>query len=205
MKHNIWTIGFLTGLILSLSNIDKAVTVRSESVDNLAQSQDIARSAKLTASQLKWLVSIDKKKIELGEKSKKSIDEFKVIVPTFIPPGFNVDDLEIIDNNSELSYRIVYRNSNNSCFYLIKTTNLKPRQPPDYGVKVWEVVEVDSPILGKVYLDYYQSGVISSQSCIRLRTSENIEFESPVWAQKCKVISMQEAVKIIESLQYLNP
>ncbi|NEN88579.1 MAG: hypothetical protein F6K48_06460, partial [Okeania sp. SIO3H1] len=55
MKHNIWTIGFLTGLILSLSNIDKAVTVRAESVDNLAQFQDIARSAKLKARECSYL------------------------------------------------------------------------------------------------------------------------------------------------------
>ncbi|NEN93664.1 MAG: hypothetical protein F6K48_34255 [Okeania sp. SIO3H1] len=62
MKNNVWKIGFFTGLILALGSINKAVIVRSELVDTLAQSQGIAKSAKLTASQLKRLVSVDKKR-----------------------------------------------------------------------------------------------------------------------------------------------
>ena len=189
MKFNVWTIGFFTGLILSLSSINKAVTFDT-------QSQDIAKSAKLTPSQVEKLISLSKNN-KIGKK-------FQAIVPTYIPVGFQINELEAINNESELSYRIVYRNIlNNSCFHLIKAIHLKPRQPPDYSVNAWETVEVDLPILGKVNLDYYKSDIISTQPCIKLRSSENIEFESPVG--NCNVISMQEAVKIVESLQYLNP
>ncbi|NES72941.1 MAG: hypothetical protein F6K24_50975, partial [Okeania sp. SIO2D1] len=67
MKPNVCKIGFFTGLILTLSSINKAVMVRSELVDTLAQSQDIARSAKLTSAQVEKLVDLDKKKIEVDK------------------------------------------------------------------------------------------------------------------------------------------
>ncbi|NES64618.1 MAG: hypothetical protein F6K24_04830 [Okeania sp. SIO2D1] len=89
MELNIWEIGFLTGLILSLSTVDKAVTIQLKSVDILAQYQDIYTSAKLTPVQVKKLVNLDKKKIEIGGKGGITTDKFKVI-PTFISPGFKV-------------------------------------------------------------------------------------------------------------------
>ena len=209
MKNHVWKIGFFTGLILTLGSINKAVIVRSESVDTLAQSQNIARSAQLTASQLKRLVSVDRKKFKVKLNNDEFEDrELRVIVPTYIPPGFKVDKLEVKDNDSEKSYKIFYRNSNNSCFY-IKNTIKKNDWESFGGFKPFSktIVEVNSPLIGKAYISTYRYQRESNNSPIFLQIleySQSVGFGSPC-SNNGKTINIQEAVKIVESLQYLNP
>ncbi|NET28684.1 hypothetical protein [Okeania sp. SIO1I7] len=196
MKNHVWKIGFLTGLILGLSNINKAVIVRSESIDTLAQSPDIAKSAQLTSSQLKQLVSVDRKTLE------KEI--LKVIVPTYIPPGFKVDKLEIIDNDSVKSYKIIYRNSNNLCFYIADRILRRFIPPPPSLPLSQETVKVNSPFINETAnLAITKYDRSSTNSSISLEFSK-VDFESPC-TEKDRAITTSEAVKIVESLQYLNP
>ncbi|NES72940.1 MAG: hypothetical protein F6K24_50970 [Okeania sp. SIO2D1] len=216
MKPNIWKIGFFTGLILTLvfftglilSSLikSKPAIVHSESVDIfLGESQDISRSAQFTASQLKQLVSVDRKKFRV---KKLYYDEFedrelRVIVPTYILFGFKVDKLEVIDNNSENSYKIIYRNSNNLCFYIGNSISglIQPSTRPPSST---EAVEINSPFINETAnLAITKYDRASTNSSISLEFSK-VEFESPC-TEKDRVITTSEAVKIVESLQYLNP
>ena len=205
MKLNNWIIGFLTGLILSLGSIDKAVTFPSKSVDSFTQFQDVATLAKLTASQVEKLIFLDKNN-SMGI-------EFKVIVPTYIPPGFQMDRLTIEDSRVHgPSYQIIYRNANNFCFSIKGASGEFGGGPTDS-----EIVEVDSPALGKVIVGYVKFSEVSNQSSIFLteapikKGSQGYLFLSPAVPYlgssglKCRTITIQEAVKIVESLQYLNP
>ncbi len=135
MKLNNWIIGFLTGLILSLGSIDKAVKFPSKSVDTLAQSQDIARLAQLTSVQVEKLISWVPIKTRDGT-------EFKVIVPTYIPPDFQVHSFTVNDYRDPY-YNIFYRNYNNFCFSIKGASG-----GWGSGVIDSEKVEFDSPALG---------------------------------------------------------
>ncbi|NES69576.1 MAG: hypothetical protein F6K24_32310 [Okeania sp. SIO2D1] len=191
MKFNVLTTGFFAGLILSLSNINKAVTFPSKSVDSLAQSQDIAMLAKLTPTQVEKLVNLEKN---------NQVD--KVIVPTYIPPEFKVDKLEVGGGY----YYIIYRNSNNLCFYFSYSNHFI------FNSQDAEVVgiEINLPVIGTAYLYTKKSHRVSIPSTILVKSysaQERFEFISPClmtenWG---KTITTPEAVKIVESLQYLNP
>ncbi|NET28686.1 hypothetical protein [Okeania sp. SIO1I7] len=192
MKFNVLTTGFFAGLIFSLNSIDKAVTFPSKSVDSLAQSQDIAMLAKLTPTQVEKLVNLEKN---------NQVD--KVIVPTYIPPGFQVDKLEV----GGRYYYIIYRNSNNLCFYFSYSNHLI------FNSQDAEVVgiEINLPVIGTAYLHTKKSHRASIPSSIVVQSSdygrEQFGFASPCTFTKNhgKTITTQEVVKIVESLQYLNP
>ena len=213
MKLNVWKIGFLTGLILSLGNVDKAVTFPSKSVDNLPQSQDIATLAKLTPAQVEKLIDLEKKKIRVRLGNGEFEDrEFRVIVPTYITPGFKVDKLEVKDNNSYKSYNLYYKNFHNLCFYIgvfISLPNMLHDQPSggSASILIGTFTEVNLPLIGKAYLsiaEYNRVSTNSSISLVSLQKDLGFKFESPC-NKNDNNITPKEAVKIVESLQYLNP
>ncbi|MDJ0554321.1 MAG: hypothetical protein QNJ68_07780 [Microcoleaceae cyanobacterium MO_207.B10] len=135
MQLNLGTIGFLTGLILSLISIDKAVTFPSKSVDTLAQSQDIVRLAQMTLVQVEKLISWVQIKTRDGT-------EFKVILPTYIPPDFQVHSF-IVNDYRDAYYNIFSRNYNNFCFSIKGASGGFISGGIDS-----EKVEFDSPALG---------------------------------------------------------
>ncbi len=204
MKPNIGKITFLTGLILSLNSIDKAVTFPSKSVDTLAQSQDIATLAKLTLSQVKKLVDLDKKKIENSQ--------LRVILPSYIPSEFRVDKVEVLNTDLEANYTIIYRNLNNFCFYIKNSISGKKAGQHYFLLETAryrsgrETIYINSSVIGYGYLDIYNYGNISTNPSISLVSLQNIgfKFESPC-TKNDRAITTSKAVKIVESLQYLNP
>ncbi|NES68376.1 MAG: hypothetical protein F6K24_25655 [Okeania sp. SIO2D1] len=204
MKLNVWKIVFLTGLILSLSSINKAVTVRSESVDIVAQFQDIARLAKLNPVQVEKLVDLDNKKIENSQ--------LRVILPSYIPSEFRVDKVEVVNTDLEANYKIIYRNLNNFCFYLQNNISGKKAGQHYFLLETAksrsgvETIYINSSVIGNAYLDIYNYGNISTNPSISLVSLQNIgfKFESPC-SKNDQAITTSKAVKILESLQYLNP
>ncbi|NEN93665.1 MAG: hypothetical protein F6K48_34260 [Okeania sp. SIO3H1] len=189
MKLNIWTITFLTGLIFSFSSLNKAVTV----ADNPFNSVDFPLES-------------------CGDLLPKDKSAYPVVVPTYIPPGFKVDKLEVIDNDSEKIYKIIYRNSNNLCFYIAdgidsilsrKFSGLSRGETARRASRV-ETVKVNLPVIDtNSYLSINKYDRASTSSSISLESSK-VEFESPC-TEKDRAITTPEAVKIVESLQYLNP
>ncbi|NES69575.1 MAG: hypothetical protein F6K24_32305, partial [Okeania sp. SIO2D1] len=109
-----------------------------------------------------------------------------------------------IDNYSEKSYKIIYRNSNNSRFCI---RNYIPRISLARSGGT-EIIKVNSPVIGNTELDiftYAQVSVNDSMSLVNPSTNVTI-FSSPCSRDpNDRIITAQEAVKIVESLKYLNP
>jgi hypothetical protein len=148
----------------------------------------IGKAAKLTPLQVQDLISLEKKR------------KIRVIVPTYIPAGFKVDSFKI-NSNRFGPYSIIYRNSSDACFHIVT--------PPwgDGPIEYDTVRDISSPALGKIVLGYTQFPQSDSFPVIGFRSpaKEGFFFASPASYAGCKSISFKDAIKIIESLQYLNP
>ncbi|HLO47333.1 MAG TPA: hypothetical protein VK203_14405 [Nostocaceae cyanobacterium] len=173
----------------------------SEPINSPVRPQlSVGEAAQLRDSQVQELVSLEKNN-NIGR-------GFKVLLPTYLPLGFRVDKLELNDNNYPSGYTIVYRNSkNNSCFRLTGDNGQWGAPPLGYNT-----VEALSPILGKVILEYTEFDQEVGGSLIKFRDEPIMKeqtgysfISSPSIAPSCRnSISPQEAVKIVESFQYLN-
>ena len=147
-----------------------------------------------------------------------SSQEDEVIVPTYLPTEFK----PFIFKNWEDSYTIVYQNSSNACFSI--------ESPPtiDASSELENVIEVNSLALGKVNLGYtnfvknsneHTSGFLLNakspdggryyayafDSPANLLFISDISEENKAQFLNCSPISLSEAVKVVESLQFLYP
>jgi hypothetical protein len=141
--------------------------------------------------------------------------ELNAIVPTYIPPGFKINDLAFGSNDayndSYIYYRVSYDNSLGSCFQVSGTS-----MRGGAGVGDIETLEVYAPALGEVIIMYVKydrenqppwmsiepiqkSGIIPTNilySFGSVTKGENLGCTT--------TLSMNEAAKVVESLQYLN-
>ncbi|NES72939.1 MAG: hypothetical protein F6K24_50965, partial [Okeania sp. SIO2D1] len=98
--------------------------------------------------------------------------------------------------------KIIYRNSNNSCFYIADSTTYSGGNYS--SLFSTETVKVNSPFINETAnLAINKYNRASTNSSISLEFSK-VEFESPC-TEKDRAITTSEAVKIVESLKYLNP
>jgi hypothetical protein len=167
----------------------------------------VAEAAKLTPVQVEALQP-------LNNVNNRNLRKLKILVPTYLPPGFQIDKFEInYDRNSKIgsdyyrSYTIVYKNmKTNVCFYIsgYGFPSGGGGDPGDY-----KTVEVSSPALGKVILMYTGFSQNRQKSYVRFENdyifvnTHVYDFASP--SSECNTISIQEAVKIVESFEWLNP
>lgn len=166
---------------------------------------ELRNLAKLNDSQVQELLSMNRN-------NQRNIN-FKPIVPTYVPEGFEIRNVSVEDDRRwGPSYGILYKNNNNFCFSIGGESGGFGDGPRDY-----QPIEVISPALGKVILEYTENhrdrtqsslgtslvygGVLGSQQAYGLGSGP----PRRVGDQECRSISIQEAVKIVESLQYLNP
>lgn len=150
----------------------------------------------------------------------KSLDR-KIAVPAYVPPGFKVTDVQIEscgDQGSSCrfgpSYAIVYRGENNSCFAIEATGG-------GVGGPVLEFeLPINSPTFGKSQLYYGRfdrgmttgndSPTIFSDWLGDVENNPNLLFVrfagsgASQYVQNCNNISPEEAVKVTESLLFLN-
>ncbi|MBK4730816.1 hypothetical protein JJD41_13215 [Oxynema sp. CENA135] len=148
--------------------------------------------------------------INFLEQNPKNI-ELNAIVPTYIPPGFKINDLVFTINDSHIYYRVSYGNSLGSCFKVSGTS-----MRGGAGVGDIETLEVYAPALGDVTIMYaksdrenqppwmsiepiQKSGIIPTK--ILYSFGSVLKQENPGCTT---TLSMNEAAKVVESLQYLN-
>ena len=179
----------------------------------LFSSNITTQNTQLSLSQINQLNSL-KFKTPQGTEVKS-----KIILFTYIPPGFKLDTFEV-DNSwkgfyQEAGYSITYRSkSNNYCFGIHAY-----RIPGAGGASAFEMIKnIQSPI-GKINIGYTsfdqsdQRALISSKFSISsTNNTYGYIFQSP--SQKttresssfrdCNVINLQDAVKIVQSFQYLS-
>ncbi|MEP0884636.1 DUF4367 domain-containing protein [Trichocoleus sp. ST-U3] len=169
----------------------------------------ITKAALLTPTQVKQLLSVSKNvRLENGETKK-----LEIVVPTYIPPGFKLDQLEISDGDYP-GYSIDYRNSNNICFGFGVFTAPGAGSPGEY-----DTVEVVAPAFGKVTLAYTDFDDFSGKPLVAFANYHSnvrdqkigkyvgkYSFSSHGEIDKnCNAISLRSAIKIVESLQFIDP
>lgn len=146
----------------------------------------------------------------------------KIAVPAYIPPGFKVADVQIKscpDNASSCrfgpNYTIVYRGENNSCF-AIEATGGGIGGGPNLEFNL----PINSPVLGSSRLYYGRaphemttenvSPRIISDWLGDVANNPNLLFVrfagsgASQFVQNCNNISPEEAVKVTESLVFIN-
>ncbi len=130
---------------------------------------------------------------------------YGIILPTYIPPGFDVTDVSITTlqgPDGPGAYEVTYSNSLNQCFAIWSASGGLGADADEY-----QVVEVVSPALGEVKIGYTEFSQITSAPAAKMFVSQGeymYWFDSP--ANSCnQTVSLNEAAKIVESLAHLNP
>ncbi|MEL7004704.1 MAG: hypothetical protein AAFN93_18495 [Bacteroidota bacterium] len=182
----------------------------------------ITQQAKLTKEQAQVLLSIDHY-TDIGI-------TFDVILPTYLPNQFELQLIEVGERadlptyiSQDLSdqlikvlkgdsfapmYKVNYQTPDNSCFFSLSgTVGWGGADPKDL-----QYAEVNSPIFGRFLIKYINFDQISKEPIIdsdylilatKLGSSQVYSFSS--YGPGCKnIISLSEAIKIIESVQYLR-
>jgi SPOR domain len=205
----------------STKNVAKATepTGDQESQDKKADSlvgadnspYAIGKAAKLTSAQIKELIEMEKHKsyIRSGTKEVKS----RFVVPTYIPPGFQVSGFRTADddNHGGLRYRIDYCNSSKFCFAVAGGIQ---HEIGDEPLSFEMVKNISSPALGKVELGYANYDGTNNKPYIAFTGAMNRFVKDNNFYvflsaggylnPDDQTISLNEANKIVESLQYLN-
>jgi hypothetical protein len=217
MKLKTLTTGLIVGLSVSCSAANQSnkvqptpvptestpaypITTPATSPSTIA----VATSAQLTPEQVKQLQEIT---------SLSSLEE-DVIVPTYIPTEFK----PFIFKNMRDSYAIIYQNSSNACFSIEVPITIDAS-----AEELGNIVEINSPALGKVNLEYTNFVKNSNENLLGFllmakspddhslypylfRSPPEVSFipdKNQAQFKDCSPISLSEAVKVAESLQFL--
>lgn len=196
-------------LDVALPESDEAVDSGGETGNNseVTEASDLeskVNDAKLSSEAATELVNLD-------NNNQREIP-VKVVVPTYIPDGFEVTEVVSEDGRFGPSYSIKYLNTTtNGCFEISAASGGFGGPTEDFE----QVIEIDSKALGEINLGYTESHSISNQPLIAFANStvpgivsapQEYSFWSPTPSNKdCSVLDLKEAEKTVKSLDYLNP
>jgi hypothetical protein len=140
----------------------------------------------------------------------------KIAVPTYVPPGFKLEKVQAeVERNTRfggVGYTLFYRrydaNSSKDFCFAIEATNGGIGDLPE-GSRSYPI---NSPVFGKTTLEYGKYGQASNPTFLSNWLGEtNGPFYHFVGAEvipglvRCSNVSVQEAVRVTESLRYVNP
>ncbi|WNZ25060.1 hypothetical protein HJG54_20865 [Leptolyngbya sp. NK1-12] len=183
-------------------------TPGTQPVEESQLSQNSTSDEKVTAAKLS---SQDKNKLlEIDQNNYKNIP-VKIVLPTYIPDGFKVEKVEVGDDKRfGPGYSITYSDDSNNCFEISGASG-----GFGAGAEDFEIITVNSKALGNVELGYTQFDQVTNQPRIGFNqftvqgvipSEQQYSFWSPgIVNSQCNAIEFQEAAKIVESLDYLNP
>ncbi len=165
--------------------------------------EDKVNAARLSIQQKNELLAVDSNNA-LGI-------PVKIVIPTYVPNGFEIRSFIVEDDPAfGPSYGIIYTSDDNRCFEISAASG-----GFGAGAEDFELVTVNSKALGRVELGYTQFDSVTSQPRIGFNNfsvpgvpagRQEYTFWSPKDGDtSCQAIEFQEAVKIVESLDYLNP
>ncbi|WP_293354894.1 MULTISPECIES: hypothetical protein [unclassified Microcoleus] len=181
------------------------------SISNSASS--IGKAAQLTPKQIKELIEMENRQTVRVDQSNLKLQKVKVILPTYVPSGFEVKDFKISlcdnpgENADRYSYDITYSNSSNSSFN-IQTRPCRVRRSDPTVVKD---IQLPSEKFDRVNLkltkfdkskdDTQISGEILSSDSESPGSFQNL---LSLTSNGSNSVNWQEAQKIIKSMDYLN-
>ncbi len=174
--------------------------------------EEIGQAAGLTKSQIEQLISLEEFQTNDG-----NIRKVKAIVPTYLPPGFKIDEFTI---NQWGNYSISYKNDHDACFRIFDT-GLRGDAPARHET----IRSIYSHALGYVDLGYTETSRLSSGGGSGLSTGfdmvtidangqvvkenhsgSDFGYILRLDADECnQQPSLQELIKVIQSLHLLNP
>ncbi|XQQ05759.1 MAG: hypothetical protein EDM05_66680 [Leptolyngbya sp. IPPAS B-1204] len=187
--------------IASLATADIGPPIVLE--DLPSSTEAVAQKAKLSSEQSQTLLALDRYS-DMGL-------TFDVIVPTYIPENYTLKSVEAAARPSsgnlmfEPRYQVTYQSPDDSCFVVSGATGRGGA-----GAEDVQYAEADSPILGRVtlmYIDFVQETKKSFLSFknFQLPTKWGGSQLYSLWDGNCRrTLSLKEAVKVIESMEYLN-
>jgi predicted small lipoprotein YifL len=174
-----------------------------ESLPATVSKESFTKFPGLSLQQLKELRGL------IGYNNKYKID-FKVVLPTYLPDGYQVRQFSA----TTIEYELKYCNFDNQCFS-IRADN---GQWGD-GLTNFSRVEVSSLALGDVTLEYIKADDLSASSFATFRKDilrkDGTKMMSYSMGSLCEKLSekrvcsksqlsLPDAVKIVKSLQYAN-
>jgi ribosomal protein L22 len=193
----------------------------------ITSKEGVIKAAKLTSKQVENLVS------NVGD-SKDFEKNNVVVLPTYLPDGFRVDKLIVWRGKSIRThtlagyYEIVYKNPYGACF-LIGGGEILPRGEgyENYG----KISNIQSPALGSLKLGFKESDKqdggkfieFAEPMGLHLKGRNEYKFESPFFGaflhagsndnyyklqqkyKDCKMMNLQDAKRVVQSFQFLNP
>ncbi len=141
----------------------------------------------------------------------------KIAIPTYIPSGFKIERVTNTSDKNYQGYIVTYRRTNNSCFSIEAITG-----GVGSGPELEHTLPYNSPLFGKGILSYgmHTENYLRKQSPLPEMTTEWMtaknfsafySFNGANWFSEGKVnprcnkdISPTEAIRVINSLQYLK-
>ncbi|MGL5064714.1 MAG: hypothetical protein ACRC62_32425 [Microcoleus sp.] len=186
---------------------------KSTSISNSASS--IGKAAQLTPKQIKELIEMENRLTVQVDHSNLKLEKVKAILPTYVPPGFKVDEKDFRvsvcnfpgEKSGRYSYFITYRNSSNSSF------NIQTRPCGGFYTKptIVKSIQIPSNKFAQINLKLIKFD----------RPSDNTEISGEIWSSNpespgsfqnllsltsggSNPINWQEAQKVIASMDYLN-
>ena len=186
----------------------------SKSLPKLQQSfmkDDLRNLLQLQADQIHQLSTLEG--IHIYSEAGKGT--FKVTLPTHIPARFTISEFRAKKHQYRPEYSIIYKNEKNQCFaygsHIPGAGSPSSDNPP---------FEVRSVGLGRMLVEYVEYDHVSDKHLVttsRVMNGQVYWFSSPIGFDysytapnrydtsqvKCEPISQQEAIKIIESIDYV--
>ncbi|PSR17813.1 hypothetical protein C8255_10675 [filamentous cyanobacterium CCP3] len=177
--------------------------------------ESLIQIAQIGQEDTKALIQLDGARVDATELRK---DIFEVILPGYIPDGYELRQV-LVQNGDKYQteagayttlagYSLTYRDANNHCF------TVGAYIPPSGAPVEIENIEVYSPALGNLLLTYAEFDEYTGQAKIQLDAITGqpdgyvYEFTSPGYRDEqnelCKTINLQEAIKIVESMDFIN-
>ncbi|MEQ8999547.1 MAG: hypothetical protein RID53_23860, partial [Coleofasciculus sp. B1-GNL1-01] len=198
-------------IIRELSENPSSRTDNLETPEKFETTEEIAKAALLSEAQMQELLAIDRSEVSLLVSSKP--DTLKVVVPTYIPQGFELTRFDVRQQGDYgNSYDIWYKNPmNNQCFSFQGFHVLVEGG----GAGLSAVVNANSRALGLTPIAYTSSVKMGDRvSSIGFYGEQHNKdfgdfmFNSPSYGydeEPCEAMSFVEAVKVAESFEFLQP
>jgi hypothetical protein len=162
---------------------------------------------------------------ELKKLDAETTTQIKVLLPGYVPPGFEIIDISTDSFKVEKSalnatgevifYWVTYQNvENNQCF---QVSGGHPPSPSGGDPTKYELFPISSPVLGDTVIHYTEFDQTTDGPTLGLGefAGEGVpvndwqySFGSPVSSAnsgECQIISVDEAIEIVNSYNYVNP
>ncbi|MEG4987660.1 hypothetical protein QUB08_18075 [Microcoleus sp. BR0-C5] len=189
----------------------------NESTNISSSASSIGKAAQLTPKQIKELIEMENRLTVPVEQSNLKLEKVKAILPTYVPPGFEVKDFSISlcdypgkypgEKLGRYSYFITYSNSSNSSFYIqtrpCRVYMSKPTVVKDIQISSNKFAQIN---LQLIKFDRSIDNTKISGEILSSHPEYPGDFQKilSLTSEGSNPINWQEARKIMESMDYLN-